>query len=173
MIFFENWRELGRVAISAPVVYLVIILFIRVSGKRSTSQMNNFDWIVTVALGSVVGSSIILKDVVLAEAFLAMLLLLGMQYCLTTLTSRFTLVANMVQATPTVLFLQGQFCYDAMRAERVNEQEVRSAIREAGILDLSEVGAVILETDANMSVLPTQKKNLPILEGIRGAPDCG
>ena len=52
-IYYDGWKDLVRIALAAPVIYFTIIAFIRLAGKRSTSQMNNFDWVVTVALGSI------------------------------------------------------------------------------------------------------------------------
>ena len=52
MLFFDHIDKLGRIVLTTVVVYVLIILFTKVSGKRSTSQLNNFDWIVTVMIGS-------------------------------------------------------------------------------------------------------------------------
>lgn len=86
--------DLLRIAATAPIVYLLIILFIRLSGKRSTSQMNNLDWIVTVALGSIAASTILLKDIAVAEGILAIGLLLAMQWLLTAMIRRSDWVAD-------------------------------------------------------------------------------
>ena len=51
-IFHDGWKDYVRIGLAAPVIYLTIIAFIRLAGKRSTSQMNNFDWVVMVALGA-------------------------------------------------------------------------------------------------------------------------
>ena len=72
-IFFDGWGGLLRILIAGPVIYLAIIVFIRFSGKRSTSQMNNFDWLVTVALGSLIASGIIVENVTVAESAFAWL----------------------------------------------------------------------------------------------------
>lgn len=58
-----NLDDIVRLLITAPVVYLLIIFYIRILGKRSTSQLNNFDWIVTVSVGSIVTSTVIIKDI--------------------------------------------------------------------------------------------------------------
>ena len=55
-IFYDGWKDLVRIVLAAPAIYFTIIVFIRLAGKRSTSQMNNFDWVVTVALGSIAGA---------------------------------------------------------------------------------------------------------------------
>lgn len=108
-ILFDNTDSLLRILVSVPVLYLAVIGFVRVSGKRSTSQMNNFDWIVTVAMGSLVGSGIILEDVKLVEVCFAISLLLGSQYIVTTGVVHFASLAELVKAKPTLLVFEGEF----------------------------------------------------------------
>ena len=52
MLFFDNIEKLLRIVLTAVLVYILIVVTTKVSGKRSTSQLNNFDWIVTVMIGS-------------------------------------------------------------------------------------------------------------------------
>lgn len=172
--FFDGWESVVRVAVCAPVVYALVIAAVRVSGKRATSQMNNFDWIVTVAIGSVVGSAVVLEGVAVAPALVAVGLLLGLQYAVTASAARWAGVRRVVEASPTVLLHEGAFRDDALRAERVTRQEVMAAIRESGLPGPDAVHAVVLETDASMSVLPASEDDVEFacLEGLGLASDC-
>lgn len=152
-LFFDSADTLWRVAISAPVLYITVIAYIRLSGKRSTSQMNNFDWIVTVAIGSLVGSGIILKDVALAEVTLAIGLLLAMQYGVTKVVVHSDRAANLVKANPRLLVYEGKLLEKALLEERISEKEVLAAVRENGLHSIKEVRAMVLETDASLSIL--------------------
>tara|TARA_R110002049_G_scaffold23545_5_gene83446 strand:+ start:2404 stop:2946 length:543 start_codon:yes stop_codon:yes gene_type:complete len=168
--FFDGYEGLLRVLISAPILYVMVILFIRISGKRSTSQMNNFDWVVTVALGSLMGSGILLRDVTLAEAGLAIGLLLLLQWLLTKAMVMFPFVGRTVRATPTVLYHNDAYITQAMRRERVTEYEMLSALREQGVADLAEVQSIILEADAAMSVLLKSDRTIqkPAVQDVQG-----
>lgn len=152
-VLFISLDNLLRVALSVPLLYFAVIGFIRISGKRSTSQMNNFDWIVTVAMGSLVASGIVLKNVAVAEVWLAIVLLLALQYVVTRSIMHNETLSNLVRAEPTLLLHKGIFIRAAMEAERVSEKEIRAAIRGSGIQDIDQVWAVTLETDATFSVL--------------------
>lgn len=156
-LLWDDVEGIFRVTRSALVMYVVAIVLIRVAGKRATSQMNNFDWIVTVALGSIVGSTIVLKDVPIAEGLAAIIVLLIAQYFLTKASSMWRSFAKVVYSEPAIVFFRGEFVDSAMLKERVTKQEVLAAIREAGMYRLEEVGAVVLETDANLSVLPASE----------------
>ena len=165
-LFFDSADAIWRVAISAPIMYVVVIGFIRVSGKRTTSQMNNFDWIVTVAMGSLVGSGIIAKDVALVEVILAMGLLLALQYGVTRAVVSSETVSALVKASPRLLLYDGEIVREAMIEERISVKELMAALRDNGIRDVDDVEAVVLETDASLSVLRKDPDNLEPAESF-------
>lgn len=152
-LFFDGYDDLLRVIVTAPIMYAVIILFVRLAGKRSTSQMNNFDWVVTVALGSLMASCILLKEVTIAEGILAMGVLMALQWALTKIVFHARPLERLVKAEPTLLVHEGRFLDDAMRRQRVTRDEILAAVRREGLAALDEVKWVVLETDANMSVI--------------------
>jgi uncharacterized membrane protein YcaP (DUF421 family) len=116
--------------------------------------MNAFDLVVTVALGSTLATVILSKDVALAEGVAAFAVLIGLQFVITWLSVRSAAVRRLVKAEPTLLFYRGQFLPDQMRRSRVLEDEVHAAVREQGVAALSEVEAVVLETDGSFAVVP-------------------
>ena len=133
--------------------YVALILMLRVSGKRSLSQMNAFDFVVTVALGSILATALLSQDVVLAEGVLAFGLLLTLQYIITWLSVRSATVRRLVKAEPTLLVHRGRLLLGAMKAARVTEDEVLAAARNTGADSLKKIEAVVLETDGTFSVL--------------------
>ena len=143
-----------EIVCSAVLTYVTIIALIRLSGKRSTSQMNNFDWVVTVSLGSISASMILLKDVTWSEGALAIFCLLGMQYLLTWAVRRFPAIANLVKPEPALLYEDGRWNEIRMDKERITRSEVLAAVGHQGIEDVSGVKRVVLETDATLSVIP-------------------
>ena len=154
-LFYTNTDNLLRILATIPLMYLLAIVYIRVVGKRATSQMNNFDWIVTVAMGSIVASTIILPGVSLADGGVSILTLLLLQYGLTKTIYRHQELRSVIKSTPQLLLYEGEFLRDNMRSERVIEAEVYAAIRRNGLMSVDQVYAVILETDASLSVIPT------------------
>ncbi len=175
-IFFDGWASLARIAISVPIVYFAIILFIRLAGKRSTSQMNNFDWVVTVAMGTLAASCMIQKNVTIAESLLAIGSLLALQWTVTKLIYHFPTVSHVVKAEPALLVSEGELLQGTLRRERVNQDEVFAAIRENGLSSLDEVRWVILETDATISVIARSdnRRSTSAMRGITGfSPPSG
>ncbi len=167
-MFFDGFNDLSRTLLSAPILYVAVILFVRISGKRSTSQMNNFDWVVTVAMGSLMASGILLKDITILESASAIGILLLLQWILTWTMIRSRFVSQMVRAEPTLLYHDDTFLSSAMRRERVSEYEVLSAVRENGIVDLASVESVILEANAALSVVQKSEDKIrkPALQDV-------
>ena len=91
------------IAISAAFFFVFIVVLVRVIGKRSTSQLNNFDWIINITVGSLAASGILLRDVHLLDAALAIAVLAGLQMLTTWSVLRSDLASKIVKAQPVLL----------------------------------------------------------------------
>lgn len=154
MIFFDNIDKLGRIVLTSVMVYVLIVLVTKVSGKRSTSQLNNFDWVVTVMIGSLGASTILLKDVPFIEGVSSILVLYLLQFLVTKYASVSPQFSNFILSEPRIVFYQGQFLPDAMRSERLTRQEIECAMRSQGINCFDDVEAVVFESDAKLTIIP-------------------
>jgi uncharacterized membrane protein YcaP (DUF421 family) len=152
-MLFNGWPTLGRTVLVGGMAYIALVLMLRVSGKRTLAKMNSFDWVVTVALGSTLATVLLTKDVALAEGLTAFALLIVLQFVVTSLSVRTEFVRGLARSEPRLLFYQGEFLEDAMRAERVTHSEVLQAIRSGSALMLEEVAGVVIETDGTFSVV--------------------
>ena len=153
MIFFNSWADLGRVLLVGPLAYLTLLLMLRVSGKRTLSKLNAFDFIVTVALGSVLASTLLSKDVALAESVAALAVLIFGQFVITYLSVRSKRFQELVKGEPTLLYHKQRFLEASLKRARVTKEEIRAAVRASGQGSLEQVGAVVLETDGSLSVV--------------------
>lgn len=152
-MFFHDWQGVLRVLIVGTLAYGTLILMLRVSGKRTLSKMNAFDLIVTVALGSTLATVLLSGDVPLVEGVLALALLVGLQFVITWLSVRSPRFQHVIKAEPTLLVRDGQLLPEAMRQQRVTNEEIHAALRQSGRKDLEGVHAVILETDGTLAVI--------------------
>jgi uncharacterized membrane protein YcaP (DUF421 family) len=89
----------------------------------------------------------------LLEGLTGIATLFAVQFVVTWLSTRSRSFSRAVRASPTMLLYRGEFIEEAMLKERVTKEEVLSAIRESGLHELSDADAVVLESDANFSVL--------------------
>lgn len=169
-IFFNEWEGLLRTLVVGVLAYVSLVFFLRISGKRTLSKMNAFDLVVTIALGSTLATVVLNKDVALAEGALAFALLIGLQFAVTWSSVRARWVRQWVTGEPLILLYRGEFLPAALRCARVAKDEVRAAIRSAGLVSLYEAEAVVLETDGSFSVVRRGDGNgQPSLEGVQGA----
>ena len=152
-VFFDSGAALLRTLTVGVLAYSGLILLLRVTGKRTLSKMNAFDFVVTVALGSTLASVLLSKDVSLAQGVLALALLIGLQLLITWLSVRIRWVRRLVTGEPSLLLYRGELLDDALRRTRVTRDEVRAAIRGAGLATLDQAEAVVLETDGSFSVV--------------------
>ncbi len=152
-MFFKDWQTLARTALVGVLAYACLIVFLRISGKRTLSKMNAFDFVVTVALGSTLASILLSKDVSLAQGALALGLLIVMQFVVTWSSVRMRWVRRLVTGEPSLLLHRGVFLDGALRRTRVTKDEIRAAVRAAGLSGLEEAEAVVLETDGSFSVI--------------------
>ncbi|MCG3842117.1 DUF421 domain-containing protein [Psychrobacter sp. Ps1] len=154
MIFFDNIDKLGRIVLTTVMVYVLIVTVTKISGKRSTSQLNNFDWIVTVMIGSLGASTILLKDIPFVEGVSSILVLYLLQFVVTKYASVSPQFSSFILSEPRIVFYQGQFLPDAMRDERLTRQEIECAMRSEGINSFDDVEAIVFESDAKLTVIP-------------------
>lgn len=131
-MFFDNWAGLAGTAVVGVCAYAVLIFLLRISGKRTLSKMNAFDFAVTVALGSTLATILLSKNTALAEGGLAIALLIFLQFVITRLSVRADKVSRLVKAEPRLLFFRGEFLWGAMKGERVNQGEILQAMRNQG-----------------------------------------
>ncbi len=157
MVFFDNIDKLGRIVLTTVMVYVLIVLVTKASGKRSTSQLNNFDWIVTVMIGSLGASTILLKNIPFIEGVSSILVLYLLQFLVTKYASISPQFSSVILSDPRIVFYQGQFLPEAMRAERLTRQEIECAMRDEGINNFDDIEAVVFESDAKLSVIPKPK----------------
>lgn len=155
-VFFDGWSGLSRTLVVGVMAYIVMVAFLRISGKRTLSKMNAFDLIVTVALGSTLATVLLSEDVALAEGALAFAVLIGLQFIVTWSSVRALWVRKLVTGEPRMLYYRGKLLPDALRTARVTVNEVEAAVRSSGMATLAEAESIILETDGSFSVIRQQ-----------------
>ncbi|WP_458790914.1 DUF421 domain-containing protein [Yoonia sp. MH D7] len=131
-----------------------VIFLVRIVGLRSFSKLTNFDFVITVAMGSLLaGASQSETWPSLLQTLSAMSCLFAVQYAVSWLRHRAPTFDALVQNTPTLLMKNGVILYEALRTTRVTEEDLMAKLREANVMEISSVRAVVLETTGNVSVL--------------------
>ena len=167
--FFAGWRSLARIIVVGVPAYLLSLALLHFAGKHSLAKTNAYGLVVTVALGSALASAVLTKEVTLADGVFAIGLLLGLQYLLSLLISRWSWAKGFFTQNPVLLVRDGRFLRETLKRERVTESEVLSAIRQHGTDSVEEVGAVVLETNGSFSVIRSVGRSPSALKDVKGA----
>lgn len=114
--------------------------------------MSSFDFAMTVAVGSIIATIIMPDSVSFLEGALALLCIYALQM-LSAVLRRYNWFRNMIDNQPTLIMIGEKLLYENMKSVRVTEGDLRSKLREANVVKLSEVKAVIFETTGDMVVL--------------------
>lgn len=152
-IFFESWDSITRIIISGLIVYPCLILLLRFAGKRSLSKLNAFDFIVTVALGSIFASAFVWSAVTILDGLVAIFLLLIGQFVVSHLSVRFNWFEHFIKSEPMLVFFEGEFLEDALLEIRITKEEIYAEARQQNFACLTDVYAIVVETNGVVSVL--------------------
>ena len=152
-LFFSSWSSLFRIVAVGIPAYVALVLVLRIGGKRTLSKFNAFDFVVTVAFGSILAAGLTSKSLTLIDVVAAFAVLVLLQFLITFASVRSPRWDTSVKSEPRLLCHRGVLLHDAMQSERITEREVMAAIREQGYDDLSQIHSVVLETNGTMSVV--------------------
>ncbi|ADJ28439.1 DUF421 domain-containing protein [Nitrosococcus watsonii] len=155
-MFFDDWSGIGRVLIATLVAYMALIFLLQLSGKRTLAKMTAFDFVVTIAVGSVLANIALSKSTPFMEGITALMVLIGAQYFISSMCVKSKKIEYLVKPKPTLLLYQGQFLQEAMRRERVTEADVLLALRQWGHSSVKDVEAVILEADGSFNTVVSE-----------------
>lgn len=148
-----------------------VVIQIRVVGLRSLSKMTSFDFVMTVALGSLVaGAAQASEWSGFAQALLAMVGLFLLQWSAARIRKASDSFEHAVQNEPVLLMRDGKILQDALKATRVAKSDLYAKLREANVLDMASVRAVVLETTGDVSVLHGDRLQEEVLSGVCEEP---
>ncbi|AIF99832.1 MAG TPA: DUF421 domain-containing protein [Alteromonas australica] len=148
-----------------------VVVLVRINGLRSFSKMTNFDFVMTVAVGSLLASASQTNN---WEAFLQAMIAMATLFLVQSVTARMRRQSDTIEAvmqnTPVILMRNGQIIESALAETRVARSDLMAKLREANVLDIQQVKAVVLETTGDISVLHGHHCADEILEGTRSIP---
>lgn len=173
-MFFSDLSSVIRILVVGVLSYILVLFVLRISGKRTLSKMNSFDFIVTIALGSVLATILTNSDVALVDGILSFSLLVFLQFLTSWLSIRSDFFQHIIKSSPKLLYYKGDFDAFAMKKERVSRVEILQAVRSNGNASIDEVLAVVLETDGTFSVIKQSEKDdaeNSSLENVRSKKD--
>ncbi len=156
-IIMKEWftissESLIAIILTAIGIYIALVIMTRISGKRSFSKMSSFDFAITVAIGSILATAIVSKSVSLQQGIIGLLSIYVIQIFVA-YARRWDFIQNLMDNKPTLLMKDGEVIEDNLKKCHVTASDLKAKLREANVIQLSEVKAVVFESTGDISVL--------------------
>lgn len=137
----------------AVVVYVLVMVLIRASGKRAVGQFTPFDLVLLILIGNAVQNGLNGGDNSLTGAALLAGCLIGLNYAVAFVVARNPRVRAVVEGRAVVLARDGQVFREVLRRELVSNADFHEAMREAGCNEIEKIRLATLETNGRISIL--------------------
>jgi uncharacterized membrane protein YcaP (DUF421 family) len=144
---------LAEIVLRTAVIYLVVLLGVRLSGKREVGQMTPFDLVLLLLISNSVQNAMTGPDTSVIGGVAAALTLLVMNYLIAELSGTNRRFRKIVQGQPTLLVHDGNVLNGHMSKEHVSMDELERALREHGVNNYHDVALAVLEVDGSISCL--------------------
>jgi uncharacterized membrane protein YcaP (DUF421 family) len=142
------------------IVYVFLIAFLRLFGKRELAQLNPFDLVVLLSLSNTVQNAMIGDDNTVSGGVIGALSLLTINWLLSRLLFNMPKLNTAFEGSPSVLIRHGVVDWEEAKREALTELELRSVLHKQGFNDFGEVEKCVLEPNGNF-----------YLEGIKSMSD--
>ena len=158
------------ILIATFIIFFVVILLTRLSGKRSFSKMSSFDFASTIAIGSIIASGILLEDISPSVTIVALTAIFLLQTIIAYLR-RFESVHKIIDNQPLLLMDGSTILFENLEKARVTEDDLRAKLRASNVLRLSDVRAVVFESTGDLTILHDTDNTLEVdnylLNGVK------
>lgn len=143
-----------QIVVRIVVVYVALLIGLRLAGKREIGQMTLFDLVVLLLLANAVQNAMVGPDTSLTGGILAAFVLLILNALVAQLRLRFPFLRRLIDGSPTLLVLHGKMLSHNLQREGLDMDTLETALREHGLIEISEVEMAVLEKDGTISIVP-------------------
>ncbi|PZO00595.1 MAG: hypothetical protein DCF30_09300 [Hyphomicrobiales bacterium] len=136
-------------------IYVVLLLIVRLSGRRTLAQMTPFDLVLLLIIAETTQQALLGNDFSITNAFVLIVTLFGIDIGLSYLKKRHTGLSLVIDGTPTILLSHGQPDERALKRARVSVEDVLKAARiQQGLESLHQIKFAVLEASGEISIVP-------------------
>lgn len=153
VLFPAGLHVVLQIVLRTAVIYLVVLIGVRLSGKREVGQMTPFDLTLLLLLSNSVQNAMTGPDTSVAGGVAAAGTLLVLNYLIAIISGRNRKLRRVIEGQPSLLIHDGQVIQAHMAREHVSTDELHRALREHGISDTQQVALAVLEVDGSISCL--------------------
>lgn len=165
----EDWNFLPETVLRSFIMFLLILISLRILGKRGVKQLSVFELVVIIGLGSAAGDPMFYKDVGIVPAVIVFAMVVGLYRLITFFVGQNKKFETLIEGRPVCLIEGGHFAIDNFKKEVLGEDEFFSELRLQGVSQLGQVEQAIVEVTGDISIFfypeAEVKYGLPIMPG--------
>ena len=158
-MLFPGGHVLLQIVLRTGVIYLLVLIGVRLSGKREVGQMTPFDLTLLLLLSNSVQNAMTGPDTSLMGGAVAACTLLILNYIIAEVSGGNRRFRRFIQGQPTLLIHDGKTIESHMAKEHVSMDELHRALREHGLNSCDQVALAVLEVDGSISCLKYDEIN--------------
>ena len=166
----ESWPFLLEIAARTLLMYFIILIGLRLLGKRGVRQLSVFELVVIISLGSAAGDPMFYKEIGLLYPVIIFAIIVGAYRLTTFLMAKSKKFDDLVEGKCVYLIKEGEFSIGEFNKEGLAQDEFFSELRQQSVSHLGQVETAILETSGNLSIFyyPDEqvKYGLPIMPAL-------
>lgn len=151
---FELSVPWWEIVLRACVVYAVVLVLVRMSGKRTVGQFTSFDLLVVVLVGTGVANSLVGDDNSLLGGLISAVTLLLLNWGVGAIAARNRRFERMIEGAPVILARRGELFPEVLRRSEMSERDFAIARRSAGYSSLAQIELAVLETSGEITFIP-------------------
>ncbi len=144
--------------IKSVIVYFVLWLVIRASGRRTLRQLTVFDFILFLIIGGAASRALMGQDYSLIQAFLVIATFVIIDVAMSLLERNVPSIGKILKGVPTIVVENGRVLSARLRRARLTEEDVlEAARRHHGLETMDDIKLAILEANGEISIIPRRK----------------
>ena len=145
----------ARIVFHSAAIYLLLLLIFRISGRRTLAETSSFDLVLLLIIGETTQQAMVGDDDTVPGAAIAILSLVSLDMGITYLKKAFPFFDRLIEGYPILLINEGEARPAAMRANGLDDEDLREAARLShGLASVKEIRQATLERDGKISIVP-------------------
>ena len=149
----ENYAFLAEIALRSVMMFLIIFLGLRLTGKRAVKQLSIFELLIIIALGSAAGDPMLYSEVGVLNALVVFTVIFLVYWLLTQLIERSEKIETILEGKPYYIVRGGRASLESLSHKEMALDEFYASLRSQQIFQLGQVKEGVLETNGNISLL--------------------
>ena len=149
-----------EIIIRTFIMFLLILVILRISGRRGVRQLTLFEVAIILGLGSAAGDPMFQDDLPIFHAILVFLTVILLYKLITWLAAKSKRINRILEGDPFVVVREGKFAVNEDNIGSFSKMEFFAELRNESIEHLGQVRVAVLEIDGSMSVLRYKKEEI-------------